>query len=46
MQVNKTEELTNLCFVLAVLERAWGKKRGSVGRLGISKGELGSRAGE
>lgn len=27
MQVNKTEELTNLCFVLAVLERAWGEKR-------------------
>lgn len=27
MQVNKTEELTYLWFVLAVLERAWEKKR-------------------
>lgn len=27
MQVNKTDELTNVCFLLAVLERAWGKKR-------------------
>ena len=27
MQVNKTEELTNLCFALAVLVKVWGKKR-------------------
>lgn len=27
MQVNKMDELTNVCFMLAVLERGWGKKR-------------------
>lgn len=28
MELNKMEEPTNFCFVLAVLERAWGKKEG------------------
>lgn len=29
VQLNKMEKLANLCFVLADLERAWGKNEGA-----------------